>query len=94
MNATLEFPKRPKIVATDVGRRRIWESRCHRYRVAQSVFSCAVLRPVWYAMVVDTTTTPGRITWTFAGPIHRTYRTKAAAIAAAEAHAKEHADGR
>jgi len=36
MSATIEFPKRCRIDQTSTSRRRIWQSRCGRFRVVHS----------------------------------------------------------
>jgi hypothetical protein len=41
----LEYPKRPRIVDSEVVKRWIWRSRCGRYRVVRSHYKLAVSKP-------------------------------------------------
>lgn len=47
----LQWPKRPRIEPTRIGRRRVWTSRCGHYRVIHSMPECAGLAPRFYAEV-------------------------------------------
>jgi hypothetical protein len=44
------FPARARVVQTDVGQRRIFDSRCGRYRISETRYSCKALKSRWYAM--------------------------------------------
>ena len=48
----MEFPKRPRIELTMTARRRIWRSKCGRFRVIESI-SLYGLPTVWYVMKID-----------------------------------------
>jgi len=50
----LTFPKRCRKQTTITARKRIWESRCGRYRVVEAV-SLYGLPTIWYAMRLDGT---------------------------------------
>ncbi len=47
------FPARARVEKTDVGQRRIFESRCGRYRIVETRFSCTKLVAQWRAMKRD-----------------------------------------
>lgn len=37
-NERLQFPKRPRIVNSDVARRRIWQSKCGKWRIVHAAY--------------------------------------------------------
>jgi hypothetical protein len=84
----IEFVKRCVVVKADYGQRRIWRSRCGKYRVTQSVFDCKAIRPVWRAMVLVTEAN-GYKTWTFVDRHQQEYRHRGTAEKAIQRHAKD-----
>lgn len=71
----VEFPRRAQIVPSDVGRRRIYTSKCGRFRIVQTLYDCKALAPRWYALRLDPTACGGRGCWDKAGP-HRYHTSK------------------
>jgi len=53
--------KCPRTETTAVARRRIWESRCGRFRVVRSRYLYGRLPDVWYACILDQSN--GRTFW-------------------------------
>jgi len=51
--SSVVFPARARVVQTDVGNRRIFASRCGRYLISETRYSCKVLKPRWYALKRD-----------------------------------------
>jgi hypothetical protein len=83
MTTTLDFPKRGRRADTAAGPRTVWVSRCRRYRLERS--QVAGYAPVFRALALDR---EGR--WWYAG--RQSYRTRAAALRALAAHAREAAE--
>jgi hypothetical protein len=83
-HAPILWPDRPKRDDTLVAQRRVWTSKCKRYRVVHShiVYGEGCLPDVYYAEVFD----PGRGGWDLLGPGR--HRTKQAAMRHCEEDAK------
>jgi len=73
----VQFPARARVVQTDVGQRRIFDSRCGRYRISETRYSCKALKSRWYALKRDD------LGWGHVGRFrhHATYAACLAAIA-------------
>jgi hypothetical protein len=76
----VQFPARARVVQTDVGHRRIFDSRCGRYRISETRYSCKALKSRWYALKRD------ELGWGHVGKF-RHHTTHAACLAAIEADA-------
>lgn len=75
----IAFPKSPRIDYTTVARRRVWVSKCGRYRIEHHQYDLVGMAPVWFVLVTDRG-------WGWR--ILSRHRLKSAAFGAVEKHAR------